>query len=86
MPQRPAKSKQELSLDHLQHPIARCGPIQGEIDISPIRILLRLLRDILLLRIGRAAPALGPSRRLKSSIFTNTDRLTYSRRAYPPSA
>ena len=62
MPQRPAKSKQELSLDHSQRPIARCGPIQGEIDISPSRILLRLLRDTLLSRIGRAAPALGPSR------------------------
>jgi hypothetical protein len=63
MPQRPAKLKQELSLNYLQHPVARCGPIQGEIGISPSRILLRLLRDTLLLRIGRAAPALGPCRR-----------------------
>ncbi len=61
-PQKPAKSKQELSLDHLQRPIARCGPIQGEIDISPSRILLGLLRDTLLLPIGGAVPALGPSR------------------------
>jgi hypothetical protein len=35
MPQRLAKLKQELSLDHLQRPIARCGPIQGDIDKSP---------------------------------------------------
>jgi hypothetical protein len=60
-PQRPAKSKRELSLDHLQHPIACCGPNQGEIDIFPSRILLRLLRDTLLLPIRCAAPALGPS-------------------------
>jgi hypothetical protein len=53
--------KQELSLNHLQRPIARCCPIQGEIDISPSRILLRLLHDTLLLRIGRAAQALGSS-------------------------
>ncbi len=33
MPQRPAKSKQELSLDHLQRPIPHCGLIQGEINI-----------------------------------------------------
>jgi hypothetical protein len=62
-PQRQAKLKQELSLNHLQHPITCCGLIQGEIDTSPSRILLRLLRDTLLLRIGRVVLVLGPSRR-----------------------
>jgi hypothetical protein len=60
-PQGPAKLKRELSLNHLQRPIARCGPNQGEIDISPSRIQLGLSRDTLLLPIGHAAPALGPS-------------------------
>ncbi len=47
------KSKQEFTLNHLQRPIAHCGPNQGGIDTSPSRILLRLSRDTLLSRIGQ---------------------------------
>ncbi len=39
------KSKQELSLDHLQRPITRCGPNQGGVDTSSSTILLRLSCD-----------------------------------------
>ncbi len=46
------QSKQEFTINHSQHPIARCGPNQGEPDTSPSRILLRLLYDTLLLQIG----------------------------------